>query len=103
MNDEYEPPVGSPAWLELQHQKERQKERRSAGGATRVLGSGGEIVVGLVFLAMAVAFNILLTPEPGRSSLFVLTGYGFLVFRVFPGWIGIGLVFDGIRRRRQGY
>lgn len=90
-----EPEVGSPAWLELQHQKERAKE----GALTKAPSTGVEVVLGAVLVLIGIGFNVALMGG-NRTSLFGFTAYGFVMIRMAPIALGLAVIYDGIRRRR---
>ena len=56
METDGEPAVGSPAWLELQHQKERARE----GALTKPPTASAEVVLGAVLLLLGIVVNVVL-------------------------------------------
>ena len=94
MGTDGEPPVGSPAWLELQHQRERAKE----GGLTKPPTATAEVVLGGVLLALGIVLNVALAGG-GDGGLYELTLWGVVVFRILPVVLGAAVIVDGLRRR----
>ena len=90
----HEPEVGSPAWLEIQ----RQKERAGESALTKPPTAGLEIGLGMVLILIGIGFNLALMGG-GRDSLFGLTAYGFVVVRILPIAVGALVTYDGLRRR----
>ena len=90
----HEPEVGSPAWLEIQ----RQKERAGESALTKPPSSGIEIGLGIALVLIGIGFNVALSGD-GRDSLFGLTAYGFVVVRILPVALGLAVTYDGFRRR----
>lgn len=95
METDSEPPVGSPAWLELQHQKERANE----GALTKPPTASAEVALGAVLLVLGIVLNLVLAGG-GEGGLYELTLWGVFVVRILPVLLGVALMVDGLRRRR---
>ena len=94
METDGEPAVGSPAWLELQHQKERARE----GALTKPPTASAEVVLGAVLLLLGIVVNVVLAGG-GEGGLYELTIWGVFVVRILPVVLGAALIVDGLRRR----
>jgi len=85
--------VGSPAWLEVQ----RQKERRATSSGIQREGMW-RIAAGGTILAVSLLTTMTILTSDGSLDI-ELTTVGYILFCVLPLLVGVLLIIEGLRRR----